>query len=98
MNSTTRPAAAIRIEVPRSGCTAIITTGRKISPSAASTSSLAGGRFRSLKNQATIAGTASFISSAGWKRPMPGNVSQRVAPLASVPTSTTRASRIAPMA
>lgn len=82
--------------VPRSGCMAISTVGRKMSTSDPSTLRFDGGRVRSLKNQATMAGTASFISSAGWKRPMPGRLSQRWAPLASVPTRITSASRTRP--
>jgi len=80
MTITRLPAIAIRAAVPRSGCSATSPTGTNMSMASTASELTLGGSARSCKNQAHIIGTASFMTSEGWKRSTPKS-SQRCAPL-----------------
>jgi len=93
---TSAPAMAISAAVPRSGCTTTRLTGTKISTESTASDSQPGGSGRSCRYQAHIIGTASFMSSLGWKRNSPRS-SQRCAPMPMWPiAATTKSSRQPP--
>ena len=95
--STKNPDAPIMSAVPRSGCLSISHTGSAIS-SAATTKSTNRTRASCFwKYHATTSGSAIFISSEGWNRPMP-TLSQRREPLTTVPPSATAHSSNMPSA
>src|SRR6266513_1512827 len=68
---TSMPASAMSAAVPTSGWMATSPTGTRISTLSAPNGAQPGGSGRSCKYQAHIIGTASFISSEGWKRNSP---------------------------
>lgn len=63
--STKTPAAATSNEVPRSGCLAMRAVGTTMRAAATSRRGRLGGRGRSDRYQATMAGTATFTISEG---------------------------------
>ena len=62
---TMRPEAAIRSDVPRSGCNAISNTGTAINTASTRSCPALGGSERSCRYHAAIIGTASFMISDG---------------------------------
>ena len=85
---TSVPAIAMSAAVPRSGWIATSPTGTRISTLSTPSEIQPGGSGRSCRYQAHIIGTASFISSEGWKRNSP-RFSQRCAPMPTWPIATT---------
>ena len=83
------------IAVPRSGCSAISSTGTSTSSSAPRVWGTDGGSGRSCRYQATIIGRAIFMISEGWKRRNPRS-SQRCAPMLTSPTTATATSSSTP--
>ncbi len=85
------PAMAMSAAVPRSGSMATSATGSTISTASMARALQPGGSARSCRYQAQHIGTASFMSSEGWKRNRP-RFSQRCAPMPVWPTATTTTS------
>ena len=71
---------------------AISTTGTMMIVRHTATCLKRGGISRRPRYQATLIGITSFMISDGWKVMTPGMLSQRWAPLASVPTTNTASS------
>ena len=94
---TSEPATAMSAAVPTSGWMATSPTGTRISTLSAPKDGQPGGSGRSCRYQAHIIGTASFISSEGWKRNSP-KFSQRRAPMPTWPIVTTSMSSTHPAA
>src|SRR5256885_2063877 len=94
---TSAPAIAMSAAVPRSGWMATSPTGTRISTLSAPSDDQPGGSGRSCRYQAQVIGTASFISSEGWKRNRP-KFSQRCAPMPTWPIATTMSSSTHPTA
>src|SRR5438034_979383 len=94
---TSAPATAVSAAVPTSGWMATSPTGTRISTPSAPNEDQPGGSGRSCRYQAHIIGTASFISSEGWKRNSP-KFSQRRAPMPTWPIVTTSMSSTHPPA
>ncbi len=94
-NTTVTPDSAIRMAVPRSGCSITSHAGTNTTNRASSSCQACGGSGRCDSIHATIMGNAIFMTSAGWKRSCPSS-SQRCAPLPVMPASSTKASSASP--